>query len=252
MIQELVELNGIILKTHQCKDQAYLMEVLSAERGKVFIYTKQASKTNKNTMYSWTFAYSKFEVAVGFKGLLVYRGATVQDYFPELRNDPIIMTVGQYFCEISSWVPEHIENPQDYLKLLLNSLHVLSGRFSVPVDHRIAKLVFEISFLQLSGFMPNADACPSCDGKPCFWHFDEGFLCEECAAKYPDHELHPINDTILNCIRYVLTTTGARKYAFNMSENSLSILQTLMEEYLPYKLETKFKTLQVYKGLIFG
>ena len=250
MIQELVELNGILLRTFQCKDQAYLMEVLTAERGKVFIYTKQASKTNKNTMYSWTFAYSKFEVSVGFKGLLVYRGSTVQDYFPELRKDPIVMTIGQYFCEISSCVPEHIENPQDYLKVLLNSLYVLSGRTSKPIDPKIIKLVFEISYLQLSGFMPNAESCSECHNDPVYWHFDEGFLCEQCAQKYPEHELHRINETIIHCINHILSSNGVKKFAFNISELSFIMLQRLTEEYLQYKFETKFKTLQVYKGLV--
>lgn len=250
MIQELVELNGILLRIFQCKDQAYLLEVLTAERGKVFIYTKQASKTNRNTMHSWPFAYSQFEVSVGFKGLLIYRGANVIDHFPELRNDALKMTIGQYFCEISSSVPEHIENPQDYLKLLLNSLYVLSGRTSKPLDPKIIKLVFEICYLQLSGFMPNAESCSECSNDPVFWHFDEGFLCEHCAQRFPEHELHRINDTVISCVNHILNSNGVKKYAFNISMLSYNILQQLTEEYLQYKLETKFKTLQVYKGLI--
>lgn len=249
MSYEMIELNGILLKVHTCRDKAKLLEVFTAERGKVFIYARNASTTNKSTMYAWTFAYSKFEIAVGYRRLLIYTGSTLHDCFPELRTNELAMVTGQYFCEITSCIAEHTENPEPYLSLLLNSLYFLTGRSPVFAEYSHVKLVFELGFLQLSGFMPTPDVCPHCGGKPRFWHFDEGFLCSECASKYRYNDLHEVNDTILEAILYILTTPGRKRYFFSMSQSSLSILSRLTEEYLQYKLETKIKTLDVYRVL---
>ena len=250
MSRDLLELNGIVIKVNPCRENDILLDILSDERGRIFVFVKNAAKKVKNLTFASPFAYSRFELNRSSSGLLVYAGSTLHDYFPELRTDVVKMTVGQYFCEIATSVPEKIDDPQVFLSLLLNSLYVLSGRAG-PIETKHIKLVYEIAFLHLFGFMPDSSICASCDATPCFWHFDEGFLCEKCASRYPEHELYRVNDTILSCVSHILSTSGGKRYAFKMSEDSFRALQWLSEEYIQYKLERKFKTLAIYRELIY-
>ena len=249
MSRELIDLNGIVIKSTRYAERDFLLEVLSAERGRVFIYAKNSTKTNKNTMFAGVFSLSKFELATGNDGRLIYTGSKMIEYFPELRKDPYIMVTGQYFCEISTYIPENTDNPQAYLSLLLNSLYLLTGRTSVDLETAKVKLAFEIGFLHLSGLMPYADYCSSCGQRPCYWHFDEGFLCSECAEKYHSNKLYSINDTMLHAINHIMNSNGISRYAFNMSKKSFDSLQWLLEEYIQYKLETQLKTLDIYRTL---
>ena len=249
MSRELVELHGIILKTIPYKENDVLLQLLTAEKGKVIIYAKQGGKTNKSNTYKRSFAYSTFELQSRGHGMMVYSGSSIIDYFPELSLSPNIMATGEYLCEVSTFVPENIDNPHEYLSLLLNSLYLLSGRKYKDPNYRIIKLVFEIGFLQLSGLMPQPDVCSVCGDSPVYWHFDEGFLCENCSCKYSSHALHPVNLSIMMAIKHIMTTNGVSRYTFTMNKESLDALILLSEEYLRYKLETDLKTLNVYKQL---
>ncbi len=250
MSREFVQLHGILLKIIPYAENESLLQLLTAEKGKVIIFAKKSSSNNKSNSYSQPFAYSKFELISRGHGMMVYSGSQMIEYFPELRQSPYAMAAGEYLCEVSTFVPENIDNPNEYLSLLLNSLYLLTGRKIKNIDINVIKLVFEIAFLQLSGLMPNPKECSSCGGKPEFWHFDEGFLCDNCAEKLHFSEIHKVDKNMFAAIDHIMTVNGVRRYSFTMNSDSLKSLIYLSEQYMKYRLEAELKTLNVYKSLI--
>lgn len=250
MSREFVQLHGILLKIIPYAENDSLLQLLTAEKGKVIIFAKKSSTNNKSNSYSQPFAYSKFELISRGHGMMVYSGSQMIEYFPELRQSPYAMAAGEYFCEVSTFVPENIDNPNEYLSLLLNSLYLLTGRKRKNIDIKVIKLVFEIAFLQLSGLMPDPKECSSCGNKPEYWHFDEGFLCENCAEKLHLSEIHKVDKNMFAAIDHIMTVNGVRRYSFTMNSDSLKSLIYLSEQYMKYRLEAELKTLNVYKSLI--
>ena len=250
MSRELVQLHGILLKIIPYAENDNLLQLLTAEKGKVIIFSKKSSANNKSNACSQPFAYSKFELMSRGHGMMVYSGSQMIEYFPELRKSPYAMAAGEYFCEVSTFVPENIDNPQEYLSLLLNSLYLLTGRKIKNLDYRIIKLVFEIAFLQLSGLMPNPKGCSSCENEPSYWHFDEGFLCERCAEKLHYSSVYRVDKNMFSAINHIMSVNGVKRYTFKMNEDSLGSLILLSEKYMQYRLESSLKTLNVYKSLI--
>lgn len=252
MKRENIELNGIVLKTTPYSERDFLLEILSYEKGHVFVYAKNSTKANKNTAYAWPCSYSRFELASGNDGRLIYTGSTMLEYFPELRKDPVIMAEGQYFCEVSTFIPQNTDNPGAFLSLLLNSLYLLTGRSIKDLDPRKIKLSYEICFLHLSGLMPDASSCSSCGAKPEYWHFNEGFLCSDCAVKYSSEGRFYLNETMLKAIDHIIRSEGVSRYAFRMSDKSFDSLAFITELYLQHMLEAKLKTLELYNNLTAG
>jgi DNA repair protein RecO (recombination protein O) len=250
MSREFVQLHGILLKIIPYAENDSLLQLLTAEKGKVIIFAKKSSSNNKSNSYSQPFAYSKFELISRGHGMMVYSGSQMIEYFPELRQSPYAMAAGEYLCEVSTFVPENIDNPNEYLSLLLNSLYLLTGRKIKNIDINVIKLVFEIAFLQLSGLMPNPKECSSCVRKPEFWQIDEGFLCDNCAEKLHFSEIHKVDKNMFAAIDHIMTVNGVRRYSFTMNSDSLKSLIYLSEQYMKYRLEAELKTLNVYKSLI--
>lgn len=250
MSRELVELHGILLKILPYSENDNLLQLLTAEKGKVIIYAKKSSKTNRSGSYNQLFAYSKFELISRGHGMMVYSGSQMIESFPELRQMPYAMAAGEYLCEVSTFVPENIDNPKEYLSLLLNSLYLLTDRKVKNLDYKTVKLVFEIAFLQLSGLMPNAGECSSCGNEPVYWNFDEGFLCGHCADKFPNSSLHLLDKSMFSAINHIMTVQGVKRYVFTMDHSSFNLLSWLSEEYMKYILETDLKTLNVYRQLV--
>ena len=250
MGRELVELHGILLKVLPYSENDNLLQLLTAEKGKVIIYAKKSSKTNRNSAFNQLFAYSKFELISRGHGMMVYSGSQTIESFPELRLNPYAMAAGEYLCEVSTFVPENIDNPQEYLSLLLNSLYLLTERKVKNLNYKTIKLVFEIAFLQLSGLMPNAGECSACGNEPVYWNFDEGFLCERCASKYPNSSLYILDKSMISAINHIMYIRGVKRYAFTMNPSSFNALSRLSEEYIKYILETDLKTLNVYRQLV--
>ena len=250
MSREFVQLHGILLKVIPYAENDNLIQLLTAEKGKVIIYAKKSSSNNKSNSYCQPFAYSKYELISRGHGMMVYSGSQMIEYFPELRQSPFAMAAGEYLCEVSTFVPENIDNPKEYLSLLLNSLYLLTGRKIKNIDYRIVKLVFEIAFLQLSGLMPNPAECSSCGNEPSYWHFDEGFLCENCADKLHYAGVHKVDKNMFSAINHIMNVNGVKRYAFIMNSSSLESLINLSEQYMKYRLETELKTLNVYNSLI--
>lgn len=238
--------NGIVLRAAPFKESSAVLTLLTAERGKMSVVAQGVRKVKKSGLYAQPFSYSEFALSES-KGLPVCRSAELKETFYGLREDMDRLAIGQYFLETSLLVGEEATDGAEFLKLLLNSLYLLSRKES-GIDPFVVKTVYELKFAYLCGFGVIADTCAECGGSAEYWSFDDGFLCGECASER-NSVIHPVSPAVCKAITHILSTDGKASFAFKMSEKAFGDLSTLSEKYLEAKTETRFRALDFFAKL---
>ena len=235
------KVNGIVLRAAPFKESSAVLTLLTAERGKIAVVVQGVRKVKKSGLYAQPFSYSEFVLSES-KGLPVCRSADLKETFYGLREDMDRLAIGQYLLEISLLVGENVTDGADFLKLLLNSLYLLSRKES-GISPSVIKTVFELKFAHLCGYGADPESCIDCGKEALYWSFDDGFLCADCAAG-TFAVIHPVSPAVKKALKHILITDGKGAYSFQMSEKAFGDLSTLSEKYLEAKTETKFRALE--------
>ncbi|MBQ6809584.1 MAG: DNA repair protein RecO [Clostridia bacterium] len=235
------KVNGIVLRAAPFKESSAVLTLLTAERGKIAVVAQGVRKVKKSGLFAQPFSYSEFVLSQS-KGLPVCRSADLKETFYGLREDMDRLAIGQYLLEISLLVGEDVTDGSDFLKLLLNSLYLLSRKES-GISPAVVKTVYELKFAALSGYGVDPEICTDCGKTAEYWSFEEGFLCGNCATE-KFAVIHPVSSAVKKALTHILSTDGKGSYSFKMSEKAFGDLSTLSEKYLEAKTETRFRALE--------
>lgn len=235
--------NGIVLRAAPFKESSAVLTLLTAEHGRLPVVAQGVRKTKKSGLFAQPFSYSEFVLCRG-QGMYICRSAELKEAFYNLRSDMERLAAGQYLLEVSALAGEEIPDGSDYLRLLLNSLYLLS-RPESGVSPATVKCVFELKFAQLSGYADDAGTCAECGGASAYWSFEDGFLCEKCAESRTG-DIYPLSPAVRQALIHILSCDGKNAYSFRMSEAAFGKLAFLTEKYLSEKTETRFRTLEFY------
>lgn len=238
--------NGIVLRTAPFKESSAVLTLLTAEHGKMSVVAQGVRKVKKSGLYAQPFSYSEFVLSKS-KGLPVCRSADLKETFYGLREDMERLAIGQYLLETSLLVGEEVSDGNEFLKLLLNSLYLLSRKES-RILPAVVKVVYELKFAYLCGYGADPEFCGECGKEAEYWSFDDGFICGNCASEHFS-VIHPVSPAVRKAIKHILTTDGKGAYSFKMSDKAFGDLSTLSEKYLEAKTETRFRALDFYSKL---
>ena len=86
-----------------------------------------------------------------------------KEVFFGLRDDIEKLALGQYFCALAAELAPEMEPAGDFLRVVLNSLHLLEKQMR---SCRFLKAVTELKLLSLAGFMPDLTVCRHCEKAP--------------------------------------------------------------------------------------
>lgn len=237
--------DGLIIREKSSGEQNKTVTVLTRDNGIMRAYVYGAKKIGSKTgAATQLFAFSE----LGFKesrGSYIIEAGKPKEVFFNLRNDVKKIALAQYFAELSETLCPENENTEEYLKLILNSLKLLTDS---KKDERIIKSVFELTVLSLSGYMPNIVACDSCgkyeDDEMYFDTQNGNIFCSSCAPFGMRVSLG-----VISAVRHILLCDRQKIFSFNLSESSLISLSELTEKYTLGVLQRKFKTLDFYHML---
>ena len=233
--------DGIVLSVTRSKESDAVLSVLT-ENGKIPVFVKGIAKSKKNRLFAQPFSYSEFELRQGKGGMYICSGARLKDAFYGVRESLDALAAGQYFLEATQLIDENNREAEVYMKLLLNSLYLLSSKRE-DIDVKKIKVVFEIKFAYISGLFPENETCVSCGEDISFWSFEEGFLCRECAEGHSHKNCFELSPAIRSAIFHILKSDGIRAYKFTMNDEAFERLAALTEKYLQYKTEVRFRSL---------
>ena len=157
------------------------------------------------------------------------------------------LALSQYFCELCLALAP-IEAPAgEYMRLILNSLHLLSnGKKNLS----LLKAITELKMLSFSGYAPELIACEGCgcfEDDIMFFDLQNGSIY--CAQCKPQGNLARIDRTLLSAMRHIIFSEFEKLYSFEIPENSIKILSGITENFLITQAERKFYTLDFYKSI---
>lgn len=243
-----LQTQGLIIKETNIGENDKLLVILTREHGILRAFADGARRMKgKNSAATSLFCYGDFSL---YKGKDTYKVTDVQpiELFFDLRYNLEAFALAQYFCEmVLKLTPEDFE-PADYLKIILNALHLLL-KASKPMDQ--IKAVTELRIISLAGFMPNLIECAQCNNmqKKKIWFSltDGSIYCADCVQG--KGETMVINNTILAAMRHIIYSEFKQIFSFQIPDKDLKYLSKITEQYVEHQSEHHFKTLDFYKSI---
>ena len=150
---------GLVLRATKTGEADRALLLLTPD-GLVSAMAKGALRL-KSRLFSGTglFCYSEFTLFEG-KTMFVVDEAEVRQVFWGIHESVEHMALAMYFAELASTLSHTGQEAEAQLRLLLNSLYLLSEGRRAP---RLVKAVYELRAMTLAGFMPDLVACADCE-----------------------------------------------------------------------------------------
>lgn len=241
-------LSGLILRQRP-QDDDRVIHLLTREMGLISAYAKGARRP-RSPLAAGTEALCYSRVVL-FKSKSWYYvdAAEVIDGFFALRKNITGLSLAAYIAELGeNLAPEQTE-AGDYLRLLLNALHLLRGE---EKDERLIKAAVELRLLTLSGYMPDMVACDGCglyDAPGFYFLLQSGeIICADCAPQPPSGAIW-LRSPVVAAMRHILYAAAEDLFAFSLGEQSLRELSAASEAYLTAQIERRLPTLDFYSSL---
>ena len=236
--------DALVLKVTDTGESDRLVTLLTSEYGVVRAFANRAKKINSR-MHGATqsLCYGDFSIYRNRDSYII-DDAVAKEVFFGLREDIEKLSLAQYFCALAMELAPETEPARDYLRVVLNSMHLLeTGRRS----NNFLKAVTELKFMVFSGFMPDLTACAGCGCEPegdIYFNIDDGCVyCKKCSNGIK------INATVFTAMRHVCANPIERMYSFSLPAEDEKRFAEVCERFLLSQTGKRFKALEFYKSL---
>ena len=240
---------GVILRQQNIGEQDRLVWILTDSRGVIRAFVRRA-KNIKSPKCAGTglLCYADLSVFEGRDSYTVDEARAVEQ-FKGLRSDPVALTLAEYFCELCLTLCPKEQEAGEYLRLLLNSLYLLSTGKKPPA---LIKLCFEMRLISLCGYMPDLVMCDLCGRYeyPMMVFIPETgkLCCSECA----DREgiagaVLPIAS--VTALRHTVYADFEKLFSFQLKEELLEPLSDAASQYIRHMTGKEYLTLEIYKTM---
>ncbi|MGN0468739.1 MAG: DNA repair protein RecO [Acutalibacteraceae bacterium] len=242
----LIKTDGLVIREQAIGEQDRIVTVLTRKKGVIRAFANGVrSPKNKNVSATGLLCYSDFSIDKTAKGAYIIREALAKEVFFSLREDIIRLSLAQYFAEIAGELSPREEDAGEFLRLVLNSIYLISkGKKNLGV----IKAATELRLLSISGYMPSVVACDSCgcyeSQKMYFSTFTGKLWCENCV---PQENAVTVSISVVAAIRHICFSDAEKIYSFNLPKDTLKALCAVSEKYLKSVTMRNYKTLDFYK-----
>lgn len=236
--------HGIVIRAKSVGDDR-LLTILTSDYGVISAAARGANKPRgRLTSSTELFCYSKL-VLFRYRDSTTVDSAEVEQSFFTLRQDIVALALASYIAELCCELAPPEEAAPDYLRLVLNTLHLLSrGKKSVW----LLKPVFELRLMTMAGFMPDLTGCAVCgefdeqDGGNMRFSVEKGVLyCPRCYSS--KHPAEIVTDGVLAAMRHIIYSPAEKLFAFSLPEEGLHALTRICESYMIYHLQKQYRSL---------
>ena len=245
-----VKTQGLIIKEQTIGESDRLVTMLTKDAGVLRAFARRA-KNLKDSKSAATqlLCYSRLSVFKGREKYIIDDAEPIEVFFG-LRRDIGALSLAQYFCELAYLlVPEETDS-EEYLRLVLNSLHFLS-KGTRP--KRMLQSVTELRMLSMAGYMPDLVACTNCaayEDEVMYFLPDSGVLyCKDCFEPTGEPYI-ALPPGVLTAMRHIVFSDFNKLYSFSLPEDALKVLNAATESYTVRTLHTMPKTLEFYKSFL--
>lgn len=249
-----IKTNAIVLREQPIKEYDSVLTLLSEQCGIISVYARGARKPKGSMRVSAELlSYSCF-VLFQNKEKYVVDKADLNHVFMGVREDIEKLSLATYFSQITMELAPRGEKAKEYLRLLLNCLHLLDQ------DKRscsFIKPIYELRLMAMAGYMPDLVACHECGrydaDEMIFFMLSSGIICRKCAQNMSVKEVHMgLSKGILAAMRHILYSELEKLFLFTLPQPALLHLGEITQKYLIVQLDKQFDTLDFYYSIIKG
>lgn len=239
--------DGLVIKETNIRDNDRLITVITRDMGVINAFVRGAkSIKSKRSPATSLLAFSNFNLECKGDTYTVTE-ASVNKIFFTAGSDIVVLSIAQYFCELCNILRPVEGEAEEFLRLILNSLHFLTENKRSP---ELIKAITELRVAVIAGYAPNLIACDGCgkfEDAVMYFKFDDGTLyCSNCRKE----NCVSITLTVLQAMRHIVYSKFDSLYSFEIPEADAKQLSKLCEKYITYQTEHKFTTLEFLRGII--
>ena len=239
--------DGLVIKETTIGDNDRLVTIMTRDMGviRAFVLGAKSIKSKRSSATS-LLSYSNFNIDKKGDTYKIVE-ATANRVFFNAGTDITTLSIAQYFCELCLVLGPQDSEGEEFLRLILNSLHFLTEKKRFP---ELIKAITELRIASISGYAPNLIACDGCgkfEDDTMYFKLSDGTLyCCECR----EQEALQINGSQLKAMRHIVYSKFDSLYSFDVSEDTAKQLSLLTEKYITYQTEHKFSTLEFLRGFL--
>ncbi|MFV0497800.1 MAG: DNA repair protein RecO [Candidatus Fimivivens sp.] len=243
--------HGVIIRAKSVGDDR-LLTILTSDYGVISAVARGANKPRgRLTSSTELFCYSKM-VLFRYRGSNTVDSAEVEQSFFALRQNIAALSLASYIAELCCELAPPEEAAPEYLRLVLNTLHLLSkGSKSVW----LLKPLFELRLMTMAGFMPDLTGCAVCgkfgeqDSEHMCFSIETGTLyCQNC--KNAEFRAESIPEGVLSAMRHIIYSPVEKLFAFSLPEDGLRILTRICESYMLYHFQKQCRSLSFFYSVV--
>jgi DNA repair protein RecO (recombination protein O) len=240
---------ALVLERRDYRETSYLLSFFTADFGKIRAQAKGARR--RAGKFGTNFLPLGYHTIVFYEnkkhGLHIISQADLVEHFGNIDKDIEKFSHAAYFLELVATAMPFEEKNREVFVLIMNFLNFLNKEDTI---HNIAQ-IFEIKFLNLSGFKPRIDCCVHCAGqlleKSRFSYALGGLLCPDCY--HADCKAHALLQGTIATIMHI-EKIGLEKIAnFKIVSSVRRELEQVLKRFIDFHIGGDFKSLQFLKKI---
>lgn len=237
-----ITVTGLVLTAMPVGEYDKRVVILTKERGKIAAFARGARKPGSPLSGAvMPFSFGQFTVYEG-RTSYTMSGASISNYFAELREDVEAAYYGFYFMDVANYYAREENDERELLKLLYQSLRALAKK-SIP--NELIRYIFELKAVSINGEAPQVFECVICkaaDRQMVFSVKKGGLVCSHCRQSSLDMVLDP---STVYAMQYIISSTIEKLYTFTVSDKVLKELGTVIPKYMEAYVDKHFKSLDI-------
>ncbi len=239
--------DALVIREKQFGESDRLVTLMTRDKGVINAFASGAkSIKSRRGAATGLLSYSNFNIEKKGDTYRIIEASPIKVFFGS-GNDIVVLSLSQYFCELSLLLYPEDSASNEFLRLILNSLNFIGeGRR----DAVLIKAITELRVAAISGYAPDLVACGFCgkfeDDVMYFNPVEGQLICGECGSIENNLAL---DKTVLSAMRHIVYSDFSKLYSFEIPENSKKILSGITEKYILIQTEHRFKTLDFYNSI---
>lgn len=241
---------GIVVKEVSTGEADKIITIFTRNQGRISALSKGGKRPkSKLSAGSQILSYGEFVLYSG-KDIYTVNSCDVIEPFYDIRNDMIKLTYAAHFMDIILELIQENQPSARLLKLLLNTLHMLSKTQKQP---ELISCIFELRAISIAGYAPHVSNCMNCGEAPensySFSFVKCGFLCgrEKCSGE--DRLSVILSHGASRAIQHIVHAPMEELFSFGLSPEVLEELSRITRRYLRERLERDFTKLDFLKSI---